>query len=200
MTFWMEFSIGLQSHLVLAFFLIPIWILLITGGYIRLNKKKNNETIKWYKAWFIAKSYHQYEGIDVEETFNLVVKLAIQFWLLLFSRDDLFIDWMFIVVSCMSSDDGYSSWIKGVLEVLGINHKKIWLIVCKSHHLVLWSLRNLIVCESLGKWTSCVWKKYISLSASYLWSAALLIDCFFFFLCSCFYLLVCLRFKKSLHW
>jgi hypothetical protein len=47
------------------------------------------------------------------------------------------------------------------------NHN-LMIIKFMSRHLVLWSLKNLKVCESLGKGTTCAREKYITPSAPYL--------------------------------
>jgi len=63
-----------------------------------------------------------------------------------------------------------------------------------SCHLVLSSLKNQMVCESLSKGTSCEWKRH---HPQYIIPIVSCIVDWLFFIRSCFSLLVCQKFKKS---
>jgi hypothetical protein len=70
-----------------------------------------------------------------------------------------------VVVTCITSRDGATSWNWWGFE---FNHK-VMILGFRSRHLVLWSLENLMVCESLGKGTSCVRGICITLSKLHCW-------------------------------
>jgi hypothetical protein len=59
-----------------------------------------------------------------------------------------------VVMTCTTSNGRVVSW-KPV--VFGFNHK-VMIIEFMSHHLIIWSLENLIVCKSLSKRISCARK------------------------------------------
>ena len=63
-------------------------------------------------------------------------------------------------------------------EKEGFDSRKIMTIFLGSRHLVLKSLGNLMVCESLGKETCCVREKRITPSAPSLRQVTLLFDFF----------------------
>jgi hypothetical protein len=54
----------------------PVGSNVITGKWIFKHKFNSNGTLKWYKAHWVLRNFAQWPGVDYDETFSPVIKLA----------------------------------------------------------------------------------------------------------------------------